>query len=254
MKPIASATGSVRLAIGAFCVLILCFALLAQANLWVQDAGGEMPTTQDILWKYNGRPDSSRLHVVLDLELSEDSELAMYPYLGEPNEIEPNRAKVLDWVTAGAPESGWDDVKAIFTDAERCAQCHSPGGLQEGTPLMTYADVLPFAKQDTGMSKGALLISAHNHLFAFGVLALILSLFMAHTRWPMWMRVPLILGAFAGPLMDVGGWLMTSAYGAPWHYVVWLGGALFGACTGGMAVLVLADAVRFRVRGETADA
>lgn len=254
MKSIATAPGSVRLTVGAFCIVILCFALLAQAQLWEHDGAGELPTLQDILWKYNGRPNSSRLHVVLDPDLPEDNELAMYPYLGEPHEIDANRERVYAWVAAGAPESAWDDIGPIFTNPAGCGQCHAAEALKEDMPFATYADVLPFAKQDTGMSKGALLTSAHNHLFAFAVLALLLSLMLCHSRWTGLLRVGLIVGAFLGPLLDVGGWLLTSAYGSPFHYVVWLGGALFGAATGGMAVLILADTLRIGVPREIADA
>ncbi len=244
MVRIREASGSTRLAIGCFCVLILCFGFLAQANLWEQDGNGGVPTPEMVLWKYHGRPHSSRLHTVLDASLSLDSELNMWQFLGPEHEVDANRKQILDWVDAGAPEADWDRLAPIFTDGERCAQCHTPGGLMDSAPFESYEDALPFTQPDRGISRGSLLISAHSHLFGLGVCALLLSLLLCHSRWGGWLRVLLILAAFGGPLLDIGGWLLTSELGAPFHFMVIAGGALFGGATALMAVLILADALR----------
>lgn len=249
---IRDASGSTRLAIGCFCVVLLSFGLLAQVNLWEQDGGGSLPTAQQILWKYNGRPHSSRLHVVLDPELPLESMLNMSQFLGFETEVDEARQTILDWVDAGAPRSGWEQVAPIFTDPTRCAQCHVPGGQKGDVPFETYEDVLPYAQPDPGMALGALLISAHNHLFGFAVSSLLLTLLLCHSRWGGWLRIVLILAAFLGPLLDIGGWFLTRAEGAPFHYLVLLGGGLFGAATALMAVLVLADALRLGGGARTA--
>ncbi|MDJ0976094.1 MAG: hypothetical protein QNJ98_16665 [Planctomycetota bacterium] len=241
---IRDASGSTRLAIGCFCVVLLSFGLLAQVNLWAQDGEGSLPTSDQVLWKYNGKPGTSRMHVVLDPDLPLDSMLNMSQFLGMEMEVDEARKTILDWVDAGAPESGWETVAPILTDPTRCAQCHVPGGQMASAPFETYADVVPYTQPDRGMAMGALLISAHNHLFGFAVSSLLLTLLLCHSRWGGWLRVGLILAAFAGPLLDIGGWFLTHYQGAPFQYMVILGGALFGGATTLMALLVLADTLR----------
>jgi hypothetical protein len=212
----------------------------------VQDGGGELPTPDQVLWKYHGKPHSSRLHTVLDPELPEESALAMWPFLGAESETARHRELILDWVDRGAPEADWATVEPILAGGEYCGQCHTAGGQKEDASFDTYAGVLPFAQPDRGMSRGQLMITAHNHWFGFTVLALILSLGVCLTRLPSALRMLLILGVFGGAVLDVAGWLLTSAYGAPYHYVVMAGGGLFGATSALMALAILVDALRIR--------
>jgi hypothetical protein len=242
-----------RVALAGFALLVLGFALLAQVNLAEQDGGGSPPGPQAVLEKYNGRADDTMLHRVLDTALPADDAHAMWPYLGEPDEIEPRRKLILDWVARGAPESEWDTVAPIFTGDITCAQCHAPGGSKEDLPFETFADIQPFTVPGQGMSLGPLLISAHNHLFGFAVLALLLAVAFCGTRVPTRVQIPVIVAAFLGPALDIGGWFLTRGMGAPFHYLVILGGALFGLATTIMAVAVLFDALRIR-RGGAAPA
>ena len=235
-----------RVALAGFALLVFGFALLAQVNLAEQDGGGKPPGPQAVLEKYNGRADDTTLHRVLDPDLPADHEDAMWPFLGEPDEIEPRRKLILDWVSKGAPESEWDTVAPIFTGDITCAQCHAPGGSKEDLPFATFADIKPFTVPGQGMSLGPLLISAHNHLFGFAVLALLLSLAFVGTRVPTRLQIPVIVAAFLGPALDIGGWFLTRSAGAPFHYMVILGGALFGIATTLMAAAVLVDALRLR--------
>ena len=245
MFRIADCSGSLRLAIGCFAVLVLSFALLAQRNLWEQAGGGSLPTPQRVLERYHGVPGSSRLHLVLDPSRPDDDDLAMYPYLGETDALrKERRALVLDWVDRGAPESEWDTVSPIFTGEETCGQCHTVGGSADFLPFDTYAQVLPAAKVDAGMPLSKLLISAHNHMFGFAVMALLLSVLLCASRVGGTLRTLLILAAFAGPLIDIGAWFLTRAFGAPFHWLVMAGGGMFGAATTLMALIVLRDALR----------
>ncbi len=235
-----------RVALAGFALLVLGFALLAQVNLAEQDGGGSPPGPQAVLEKYNGRADDTTLHRVLDAALPADHERAMWPYLGEPDEIEPRRKLIFDWVAKGAPESGWEAVAPIFTDDITCAQCHAPGGSIEALPFAVFGDVKPFTVPGQGMSLGLLLISAHNHLFGFAVLAFLLAMTFCGTRLPTRLQIPVIVAAFVGPALDIGGWFLTRSAGAPFHYMVIVGGALFGLATMIMAVAVLFDALRLR--------
>ena len=235
---------SIRLAVAGFCVVYLAFAAAAQAQLWHQAGGGRLPTAQRVLERYHGRPDDSHLHRALDPTLPEEDPHAMYPFAGEDEaERARHRDVILAWVEAGAPREGFGPVREIVTNPLLCAQCHEPEG-SAPFPLVTYEDVLPYARRGEGMAWSTLLTSAHNHLFAFGVAALLLSLGLALSRAPGRLRTLLIVLAFLGPLLDVGGWFLTRQLGAPWHLVVMAGGAMFGAATVAMAAYVLLDILR----------
>jgi hypothetical protein len=236
-----------RFAIGAFVVLLLGFQVSAQANLWVQDGGGELPSSEDVLWKYHGRPSATKLHQVLDPALPQDSPRAMWPFLGDgPAEQAAARALVLGWVDAGAPRDRWPEVAEIFQGTLTCGQCHAPGGQKASLPFTTYEGVLVVAEPDRGMPWTDLLVSAHNHAFAFAVLALLLSLGTAFTpflgRW----RFVLVAGAFLGAALDVGSWFLTKRFGEPFHLGVVAGGGLFGATSAAMSALVLVEVLRDR--------
>ncbi len=257
MPRLVDCPGHVRLTAGCFALLILGFGLLAQVNLWVQDGGGSAPGPEQILWKYNGKPDSTKLHMVLDPALPEDDDHAMWPFLGAtPAEIETRRKQIFDWIDAGAPN---DDVfkstlRPIFAGEETCGQCHAPDGTMASLPFEYYDEVLVVAQPDRGMPLGQLTISAHNHLFGFAVMALLLSLGLCMTRVGGRLRTVLILAAFVGPALDIGSWFLTKYVGAPFHLTVMAGGALFGLSTMAMALLILADALRLRSDGGNDDA
>ncbi|MHC5010519.1 MAG: hypothetical protein ACYTG6_06135 [Planctomycetota bacterium] len=235
-----------RVALACFVLLLLGFYALSQANLWVRDGGGSLPGPDAVLWKYYGRADRSRLHEVLDFDLPDNHPRAMWPWITLPptkEAVAPLRQKILDWVEAGAPPEGWDDVAPIFTSREACAQCHFVGGEKGDVPLQTYEDVLVVAQRSRGLSLSSLLVSAHNHVFAFAVLALLLALAVTHTAVRARLKTLLVVGAFGGAALDVGAWFLTRACGSPWQYAVILGGGLFGACVLAMAALTFDEAV-----------
>lgn len=246
---IALQPGSRRLAVGLFAGLILLFVLLSQANLWFNVGGGKFPGPEQVLWKYNGKPGMTKLHRVLDAALAKDDPHAMWPYLGESKDMQDaRRREILSWVDRGAPADGWATVAPIFLDTNACAQCHAAGGLREDLPLVTYDAVRAVAEPDRGLPWGLLFVTAHNHLFAFGVAALLLSLLLTYTGLTGFPRIALILAAFGGPVIDVGSWFLTKTNGAPWHFGVMLGGGLFGGAIASMALVVLWEAFLARPR------
>jgi hypothetical protein len=149
-------------------------------------------------------------------------------------------------VDAGAPADRWPEVADVFQGSLTCGQCHAPGMKKADLPLTTHEEVLVVAQPDRGMPWPALLVSAHNHAFAFAVLALLLSLGTAFTPRLGRARWLLVAGSFAGAAIDVGCWFLTKRFGAPFHLGVVLGGGLFGATTVAMSALVLLEVARGR--------
>ena len=237
---------SVLVAIGCFVCLVLGFGLLAQVNLMQNVGGGEPAGPAKILKKYHGDPDRSLLHVVLDPTLSASDPMNMWQYLdanGDPETIDTRRKLLLDWVAAGAPETEWGTVKPILADFEVCGSCHVEGGEKSDLPFTTYEQVLPVAEVGRLKPIAPLLITAHNHLFGFAVLALLLSLLLCMTRVEGPLRLLLIVAASGGAALDIAAWFMTRAWGSPFEYLIMLGGGLFGISTTLMALLVLRDVV-----------
>ncbi|MDA1194666.1 MAG: hypothetical protein O2894_05730 [Planctomycetota bacterium] len=248
MPRLASLPASFRLAAACFAALVLGFALLAQANLWYQVSGGTPPSADQVLVRYHGDPDRTRLDDVLDPVAHPDADDAhnMWQFLGGDGWNDPttqtNRTTILTWVRAGAPESGWQSVAPIFTGMGMCGDCHAAGGPKADLPLTTYAHVFPLAQPGGRYPLGPLLISAHNHLFGFAVLALLLSVGVGFTRAPARLRALLILAASGGAALDIAGWFLTRAWGAPFQFMVMLGGGLFGISSVLMALAILHEA------------
>lgn len=239
--------GSIRLAVGCFVCLVLGFALLAQRNLWEQVGGGKPAGPDVVLKRYHGEPGRTRLHIVLDPALPFEDPRNMSQFLGggEPEDetTKSNRALVLDWVEAGAQESTWPEVEQVFTGIETCGACHVEGGEKQDLPFATYADVVPLTQPGAPYPLGPLLISAHNHLFGFAVLALLLSLGLCLSRVSGRPRALLILAASGGAALDIASWFLARSFGAPFHLTIMAGGALFGLATTLMALLILRDVV-----------
>lgn len=239
-----------RLAVALFAGLILLFGLLAQVNVWVHVGDGGFPGPERILWKYHGRPGRSKLHQALDPALPKEHPRAMWPYLADTPDLQAQRRdQILGWVAAGAPQDGWEAVRPVFTGDQTCGQCHVDGGQKQDLPLDTYERVKPLTEPDRGIAWGTLTVTAHNHLFAFAVAALLLSLLLTCTGLTGLPRVALILGAFGGPVLDVAGWFLTKAQGEPWHYLVLLGGGTFGGSIALMATVIAWEALLARPQG-----
>ncbi|MDJ0521293.1 MAG: hypothetical protein QNJ90_04390 [Planctomycetota bacterium] len=255
MPRLIDAPGGLRLAAACFACLVLAFALLAQANLWYMVGAGKPPSPRAVLLKYHGDPDTTLLHDVLDARRPIEDPRNMSQFLGGSSMEDPvtieRRKQVLDWVEAGAPESGWEAIAPIFTEIQSCGACHAPGGEQASLPLTTYEEVLPIARYGSPTPLGPLLISAHNHLFGFAVAAVLLSVGLCFTRVRGPFRGLLILAASGGAALDVGSWFLTRQWGEPFHLLVMAGGGLFGVSTGIMALAILRDALAGGVQAES---
>ncbi len=238
--------GPARLAIALFVLLLGGFYLAAQATLWVRDGGGRLPGYHDVLVKYHGTPETSPLHEVLSADRPPTSPRAMWVYLDplqDPESIQKRREVILSWVEEGAPESGWPAVGQVMHQEASCLQCHAPGGQRADLPFETYEEVRAVARAAPAISTSNLLVTAHNHAFAFSVLALLLSLLVVGTGAPGALKALLVASAFGGAVLDVGGWFATRAFGDPWPAAVLVGGGAFGAAIGTMALLALFEVV-----------
>lgn len=237
--------GPTRLAVGLFAMLMFGFLLLAQRNLWEQAGGGTLPTPRRVLERYHGSPERSRLHMVLDPMLPVEDPHNMSQFLGgsQPEDAltKANRAAILTWVEQGAPREGWATVAPIFTEVETCGACHTAGGEKADLPFDNYEQVVPVTVSGGGMALAPLLISAHNHLFGFSVLALLIALGVTCSTAPRWMQTGVILAAFLGAGLDIAAWFLTRSFGAPFHWLVMAGGGLFGSSIALGALLILRD-------------
>jgi len=232
-----------RLAVGLFLVCLLASYALAQVKVVTAVGGGRFPGPAAVLAKYHGDRANSRLHAVLDPRRSATDTKRMYDHLGATDdERAGNRVKVLAWVEAGAPASGWAALETIFSGDSTCGGCHSTKDetrTRRDLPFERLDQVAPFAEPDEGMSLADLTTSSHNHMFGFSVVALLVSLIFTATRWrgPL---VPLLVAtSFLGALLDVASWWLTKAWGSPFHLLVIAGGAAFGGSVSAMIVLSL---------------
>lgn len=235
-----------RLTILLFVLFFAGFYALAQGTLWVREGGGRLPDAQDILAKYHGSETGSRMHRVLDPALSLNDPRAMWVYLDPLQDealIAARRKTILDWVEDGTPEAGWAAVARVLHQEATCLTCHAFGGEKQDLPFETMSQVQAVSAKGEGMPLASLLTSAHNHAFGFGMLLLVFGLGCAFTGLPATMRVLLPLAAFVGGAMDLGGWFLARTFGAPFHLVVLVGGALFGLALAAMALAVLVEVV-----------
>jgi hypothetical protein len=239
---LADLPGPVRLATACFVAGLLAFYGLAQLKVITTVGGGtEIPGPEAILHRYNGDPMKTRLHQVLDPKRRETDPLRMYGWLGADDaERAANRGLVIGWIERGATEAAWPTVAPVFG---KCQSCHSATAEGTGTrpdlPFERFDQVFPFTRGDDGMAFSDLATTSHNHLFGFLVGSLLVSTIFGLSRWRGPIVSILVVGAFAGALVDVGAWWATKAWGSPFHLVVFAGGAVFGICLVTMSVLAL---------------
>lgn len=240
-----------RVVLAGFLLLLLGFYGAAQVQLRVAAGGGSLPGPREIEVRYHGDPLKSRLHLALDPERPAADPKRMYLWLGETDEAQAAAHRlVLGWVEAGAPKARWAEVAPVLTGAATCGKCHARGVDAEGLPRVkadmpfeTWEDVVPVAARGAGMSLGELARTTHNHLAGFAMLGLLVGLVASGTRVRPGLKLVLGAAPFVGAALDVGGWWLTWAHGAPFHLLVLAGGALFGAGIVGQALLALDDLV-----------
>jgi hypothetical protein len=212
-----------RVAVSLFAVTLL--GALASAELLIYHSLGETLEVSAVKAKYAGSLLVSAMHG------------SMYEYVTEDESI----VIVEEWIAAGATQQGYDDgVKAVME--EDCTNCHSRSSTMTdampGMPLTRFEDVKKLTVR--GLPGGKLLMQLHVHIFALGVIVLILSLLLAAADIGRLWQVLLPIVGFLGLWMDAAGWVL----GSVGEWAVWLimgGGGLLAAAIGLMSLLVLLD-------------
>jgi hypothetical protein len=160
----------------------------------------------------------------------------MYEYVTEDESI----AIVERWIDAGAPEADYKPVAEVMN--EDCTSCHSKTSTMTkampSIPLTTYAETNAFTGR--GLPGGKLLMQLHVHIFAIGVILLVVSLlFCAADIYPRLKVLGPVVG-FVGLWLDTSGWVL----GTVGEWAAWLivgGGGLLAAAIAGMSVVILVD-------------
>jgi hypothetical protein len=133
---------------------------------------------------------------------------------------------VVAWITSGADKTAYEETVApIFKKS--CTMCHSKDGIESGSPLTTYDEVMKYVTVSTGVSPSRLGTLSHTHLISHGMMFFLLSLiFIATTVKDRW-KILLVLTAYVGIVMDVFSWWLAKTAAAFAYFSV-VGGALLG--------------------------
>jgi len=148
---------------------------------------------------------------------------------------------VKDWVEAGTPKDIYESKIAGIMD-EDCTSCHSASSTMTDAmtsmPLTTYDEVLAITTRGQPWSK--LAVETHTHLFAIGMMVLILSLLIANTNIQAWIKNGLILAGFAGLWGDTLCWTMAKFVGFVGYLIPFTGGLMVGSICAMAALVFLA--------------
>jgi hypothetical protein len=231
-----SLDGGARLAVSLF-ALTLLLALTSAEFLIHHSLGGTMDV-QAVKGKYAGSLLVGAMRGSMYEHVTEDESIAI----------------VERWIAAGASKEGYEDgVEAVMD--EDCTNCHSKTSTMTdavpGMPLTSFEAVVELTA--AGLPSGKLLMQLHVHLFALGVVLLLLGLLLGAADIAPGIKVLLPLAGFVGMWMDTAGWVL----GAVGEWAAWLimgGGGLLAAAIVAMSVLVLLDCwIRVPLVGRSAE-
>lgn len=171
----------------------------------------EKSLAQVVMEKYHGRREGSTLEAALEGDMGEEL-------------TAPEKARVLDWLHAGASEQGYEALKPVF-DA-KCAACHNHDDMPN-IPLTTFAEVSQYTKEDYGVTVKRLVRVSHIHLFGLTFIFAIVGAIFVQGEERRWVRSVLVFLPFLAIWADIGGWWVTKL-DAEFAYSVILGGVLAG--------------------------
>ncbi len=196
----------ILLGIGYLFAMVLIFASVAPLD------GRPGLSAEDIVIKYSGTHNKSRLEAALDN--------GMRAYRSQQE-----RDAIVSWVKAGAPEEAFRSTVLPILD-RRCAHCHAPGsGLPE---LLEYEKAAVLAQVDTGEPFATLARVSHIHLFGTSIVFYLLGRIFIMTEIPPWLKRTVVAVPFAAIAMDIGSWWFTRYAAGFFAYTVIIGGALMG--------------------------
>lgn len=133
---------------------------------------------------------------------------------------------VILWVKSGADRIGYEKVVAPIMK-KSCIECHSPRGIESGSPLTTFDEVKGYTEVDTGVSLVRLAGLSHTHIISHGMMFFLLSIIFLMTgvkdRW----KIILFVSAFIAILGDVLFWWLGKL-----SHIFAYGTVFFGALLG----------------------
>ena len=162
---------------------------------------------EDVVHSYHGNRDNTLIESALNG--------SMHGYASDEN-----RAILIDWARAGAPERDWaTTIRPILQ--ENCVSCHTGVGLPDFNQLATLQER---AEIDTGPSVASLTRVSHIHLFGISMLFFGVGLIFAFARGfdPVFKSL-LIVAPFAFLILDVMAWWLTK-WQPGFGWLVMLGG------------------------------
>jgi hypothetical protein len=173
--------------------------------------------------KYHGTPGGTRLEAALRGVMAD--------------RIGPeDRDRVLRWIRAGAPETGYEAVRPIFEKS--CVACHNPGSGLPIAPLTDFQSIQKLTQIDAGPSIVQLARVSHVHLFGISIIFLLTGTIFALSETPPWLRVSLVVIPYLAILADIGSWWLTK-FDPVFGFVVVIGGALMGLALAGQILISL---------------
>jgi hypothetical protein len=222
---------SSRLVISAFCLSVLFGVLYAVMAINVSTTGKltAIPSLEKVQQKYGG---------ILLVSAMKGS---MYDEVSDDESIDIVKA----WVEAGAPQDEYESKIATIMD-EDCSSCHSASSTMTDAmtsmPLTSYEEVLATTTRGQPWSK--LVVETHTHLFAIGMMMLVLGLMLANSNVKSWVKNVLILTGFAGLWGDTLFWTLAKFVGFVGYLIPFTGGLMVGSICAMAGIVLLACWVR----------
>lgn len=165
----------------------------------------------------------------------------MGEYLDDPSEGE----LIARWCDEGGGRYGfYERVEPVL--ARRCAICHGNGATRGDVSLVTWAEVAPLSTVP-GASVEELSSTTHTHLFAIGLLLLVLGGLFALTRFADWLKLALVALAYLSLAAEVGGWWLARL-SEGWALLVLVAGLLLALSIATLGTLLLVDLWRLERR------
>ncbi len=218
---------SSKIAISMILVLAGFSYILGFLNIWYTYSPADQKpglSVQDVRIAFWGARGTTKLEKAIDGTMREYFQ----------NDAEHQTVK--EWISAGAPESEWPQIKEIFDGS--CNSCHSADEEVAGVVLATYPDVQQYLAQDTGKSIPRLISLTHTHLPATLVVIFMLLVIFGLTRYSETVKRVVMTFSLAALAFDLGSWWLAKISPALAVLVI-LGGISLALTFGALVLLSL---------------
>lgn len=140
------------------------------------------------------------------------------------------------WLAAGAPESEFPAIRAIFdTD---CNTCHSAEAAVADVVTVEYSDLRRYLVQDRGKPVPRLVSISHTHVLGTLPVIFLLVFIFSFTLYPEWIKTVVIGFSSLAIVLDVGTWWLAKLSGALAPLVI-LGGVSLAVSFAALILLSL---------------